>query len=859
MENVILSPIAYISDNDKRTSEMNDFLSLYGDTSDYLCVGQKNNGQWKQWMVKVDDIAANINSETDSYLSVNTFKTNTNSSKKSNISAYRGIYVDIDIHKKDPFETQEYLKYIYSKIDTLFEVLPINLILATGRGFGIYLIYDKPIYNSSIHHVLQKGVINYINTWFESNFDTEFASLDLSCLTDTRVSRIPGTLNTAAGVYCTTLYLDNNKTDYSKLFDIIQPYIVEEVEIPKKKENKASINLTPKITGHLCPMRLVMYCDNQVKWVRKLMAKRGGNEGDYRHNAIWIVYNAIAMKTGDNNLAFDVMEQVNNEFDTPLKDQELHIIANSVDNHREYIESAKRIHKNGFYALSKQRFSEMLCLSTEEEEYIGLYDYEKKLKLTADKREEKKWAKETCISMYKSGCNWKEIQSKIGRSKSTIFDWIKKSQSENETKQEKKVHNRSDVTSIRYIGSTQKSKDKDLRQVWTALKSKRNVLLLGKGGVGKTTVLEEFIKGCINRNKTICKIAPTGLAASNLKGMTAHRLFNLKTGEYSPLDIADNKTYNVLNGIDVLIIDEIGAFRFDYFNYICTAITKVKEIYGKTVRLIVAGDFMQTYPVVTVKTRNILETLWKKDIKTGQIPIADTAFKNMDFKIVTLTKIRRQSDIDFIQKLDELRYGNSDCLSYFNKLRNDLAYFDTNSVHICGHKNTVIKINDHIVNELSTGLKTITYNGESNETIWDCPVYKDLTLFVGCRVMAVKNTKYYKNGQMGTVVKISNKSVRVLFDGDTENTLITPEIFDINNKTYTQIPLIYGYALTVYKAQGQTFNNITVHADDLFGEGSAYVAISRATDINGITLIGNLTKSLIKRENNLIMLDEKSA
>jgi len=74
--------------------------------------------------------------------------------------------------------------------------------------------------------------------------------------------------------------------------------------------------------------------------------------------------------------------------------------------------------------------------------------------------------------------------------------------------------------------------------------------------------------------------------------------------------------------------------------------------------------------------------------------------------------------------------------------------------------------------------------------------------------------------------------------------LCIPAEFTVNNAQgemearRDQIPLILAWALSVHKSQGQTLERVKVDLQHTFEKGQAYVALSRATSMQGLQVIG---------------------
>ncbi|CAD6925432.1 unnamed protein product, partial [Tilletia controversa] len=53
-----------------------------------------------------------------------------------------------------------------------------------------------------------------------------------------------------------------------------------------------------------------------------------------------------------------------------------------------------------------------------------------------------------------------------------------------------------------------------------------------------------------------------------------------------------------------------------------------------------------------------------------------------------------------------------------------------------------------------------------------------------------------------------------------------------------QVPLILAWAMSIHKAQGQTIPCCRIDLRRIFEKGQAYVALSRATSLEGLQVLG---------------------
>ena len=74
----------------------------------------------------------------------------------------------------------------------------------------------------------------------------------------------------------------------------------------------------------------------------------------------------------------------------------------------------------------------------------------------------------------------------------------------------------------------------------------------------------------------------------------------------------------------------------------------------------------------------------------------------------------------------------------------------------------------------------------------------------------------------------------------TNGNKINPAVIGV----FIQYPIKLAWAATIHKCQGQTFNNVAIDLHEgAFTHGQTYVALSRATSIDGVHLLREIKQS----------------
>lgn len=374
-----------------------------------------------------------------------------------------------------------------------------------------------------------------------------------------------------------------------------------------------------------------------------------------------------------------------------------------------------------------------------------------------------------------------------------------------------------------------------------------SLFITGKAGTGKTTFLKYIVE---NTHKNIIVAASTGIAAINAGGVTLHSLFGIPFDLQGPNTPIKGKLYQdkfaLFEKLDTLIIDEASMVRPDVLDYVDRKLRlyRMNELPFGGVQIILFGDLFQLPPVIK-KNEEIILHQWYR----GNYFFHSHALREVGFHIIELTKVFRQKDERFVNMLNRIREYQllPMDIADLSELRDNRESqdFTTHAIHICSLRRDADKINNQMIGEVSH-----VFPAEFKDAFnpKNAPCDLNLRLRVGARVMTLVNDNQqgFYNGSMGTVSWISATKIGVMLDAghevivepytwiDREYKVNGNNIETIEKGSCRQFPLTLGWAITIHKSQGLTFDNIVIHCPYAFAPGMLYVALSRCTSMNGI-------------------------
>ena len=388
--------------------------------------------------------------------------------------------------------------------------------------------------------------------------------------------------------------------------------------------------------------------------------------------------------------------------------------------------------------------------------------------------------------------------------------------------------------------------------------SRRSLFITGRAGTGKSTLLDYF------RNHTAKKVAvlaPTGVAALNVKGQTIHSFFGFKPNitlqmirKLNPEDPGSH----LYRQLDTIIIDEISMVRADLLD----CVDAFLRLNGKEpdqpfggIQMVFIGDLYQLPPVLTSAEKTGFNLIYPSPYF-----YSSKVFESFDMEFIELEKIYRQHDLDFIELLNAIR-NRSVTEEHLEKLNSRYKPDfepspDDFFVYLTTTNALAKEINQKQLNKLKS--RAYTFRGEINGEFGNeyLPTDIELTVKKGAQVMLLNNDAEgrWVNGSVGEILQIIAGDtvdpviIVKLAEGDEVEVMpYTWEIFRLRVEdgvlhsevtgTFRQFPLMLAWAITIHKSQGKTFERVIIDiGKGTFAHGQLYVALSRCRSLEGIIL-----------------------
>lgn len=418
----------------------------------------------------------------------------------------------------------------------------------------------------------------------------------------------------------------------------------------------------------------------------------------------------------------------------------------------------------------------------------------------------------------------------------------------------------------------------DFSEAWERIRDTRDPLFItGRAGSGKSTLLR-WVRRELLPQAVI--LAPTGSAALQIGGQTLHSFFRLPPRILFPHEVERLFGQPAFRSLDTLIIDEISMVRADIIDAMDSLLRRYGPHKGQPfggVRLLLFGDLHQLPPVLTPSEAPLYASFWE-----GPWFFQAAAFRRMKLTQVHLRRVYRQRDAGFVALLDALRRGDTEAedLDALN-LRASPGGSTTRDeegeapepelASDISPRRPEIMLTATVQAAQACNLEKLRalpgepvryparIEGQCDPAHMPAEVL--LQLKVGAQVLFVRNhaSRLWVNGTLGTVTSLEPDQIFVAIAGrdhlppvpvarETWSSLQYQsdaasghiEAKPIGN--FTQFPLRAAWAVTIHKAQGLTLERVRIDMGrGAFAPGQAYVALSRCTTLQGLSLVRPLT------------------
>jgi ATP-dependent DNA helicase PIF1 len=257
--------------------------------------------------------------------------------------------------------------------------------------------------------------------------------------------------------------------------------------------------------------------------------------------------------------------------------------------------------------------------------------------------------------------------------------------------------------------------------------------------------------------------------------------------------------------------------------------------------VVYTGDFLQLPPVAQHSPSFAFEAdVWQES--------PPTTFE--------LTTMFRQQDPAFVAMLANVRKGIADPAVWELLPPRINAPLDREAVALFARRVDVATFNADRLAQLPGGATRYTATSTGTESLVKnfkakCNAPEHLDLKIGASVILVKNLATENglvNGSQGVVTGLHSDQVSVDFGHITAS--LGPETWAVEDgarvlASYSQIPLMLGWGLTIHKSQGMSLDAVNIDLENCFEAGQGYVALSRARSLAGLSIVDRVVASAL--------------
>jgi ATP-dependent DNA helicase PIF1 len=393
------------------------------------------------------------------------------------------------------------------------------------------------------------------------------------------------------------------------------------------------------------------------------------------------------------------------------------------------------------------------------------------------------------------------------------------------------------------------------KAVVVVTEKRKNIFLTGEPGTGKTFTIQIIKDLLVKQGKKVAITAMTGTAAVLANAKTLHSFLGIGLGKKEVDELVKDvymkqkEKVLMIQDTDVMIIDEVSMLDAELLHKISEFLKRLRrsKLPFGNLQMIFVGDFCQLPPV------------------NGNYCFSSPVWVEAEIESIFLKEnVRQAKDPEFAEMLRRLRWG------YESMTEGDLAILTEMTTtkfpesivptRLFPKNAQVDKINKNFFQRLITSRtggevdailcfpKVDSKDAVKFRTYADLTgIALDLELCIGTQVMITRNIDVEEglvNGTRGVVSAIYRHDLSVditLMNGQRAHIAYVEATFPLDKKkesTYRMMPLKYAWAISQHKCQGMTLDAIEIDlGEDIFENGQAYVALSRAEHRKSVRIV----------------------
>lgn len=344
-------------------------------------------------------------------------------------------------------------------------------------------------------------------------------------------------------------------------------------------------------------------------------------------------------------------------------------------------------------------------------------------------------------------------------------------------------------------------------------------------------------------------MAPTGVAAYNVNGITIHRFFGMASSSQEPNYLKLDEIVKLYPKV-MLLVDEFSMISKALLNVMNDALIRTTQRAAAMggVKTIFFGDVAQLLPV-----------------RTNEGLIWETLLYNYSAKFSLHAPIR-QVDQALINVLNKVRVCNfdEDVIAFINARTVLKRELPENCLRLYTTRSNVDRANLKEFKRLEGEAITVPafdiYNGgnrkSASRALKETRLLEELLLKPNMPVMLIQNLQVDRGWVNGTLAKVSEIDeenillIKQAVGGAEESLWIQRISRSIAGTSYvrSQFPIVPAFATTIHKAQSITIDSVAVHLDHMLSHGQMYVAMSRVRETDDLYFFGTDIPVRIKRK-----------